>query len=347
MTIFERLYYLGYVAKRYLALRNQKKLSSRVISIGNITVGGTGKTPAAIALAEKLKNNGLMPCILTRGYKGAARGPCLVSNGTALLMEERQVGDEALLMAEKLKGIPVIKGKDRYKAGVFALSILPPTIRPDVFILDDGFQHWSLFRDIDILLIDSTNPFGHRRLLPLGILREPLEAIRRADIIVITRTNCSVIPTGISGNLEPTINNLIKEIRRYNERGQIFFAKHSPLNFMFSTGDVRPLEWAKEKRFYGFCGIGNPGSFKETLLTLGVELGGFKTFKDHHRYNSEDIKNIIDSAKSNSASWIVTTEKDIMRLKDFNLPENFVSLCIEFSVDQGLYERILEVTQKL
>jgi tetraacyldisaccharide 4'-kinase len=371
MILPEFLYYLGYSIKKRHVFKNQKKLPHKVISIGNLTLGGTGKTPATIALAEEAREIGFKPCILTRGYRGRARGPCFVSRGERPVLDAYQAGDEALLMAEKLKGVPIVKGKDRYKAGMFALSSLSPALCPDLFILDDGFQHWGLFRDKDILLIDSSNPFGNRRLLPLGSLREPISEISRADLIVITKvpseqqsafsnqksvdTPSLILPPrwpachpsgrggmGGGGHRQGSgVKALSEEIRQYNTRAPIFFAGHMPSKFIKANGDKIPFELTKNKRFFGFCGIGNPQSFRKTLLSADIELTGFKPFRDHYRYSQGDIQEIIRNAKGCNADWIVTTEKDIMRLKDFALPENMVSLCIEFSVDERFYEEVL------
>lgn len=387
MTLIEGLYYIGYSIKKRHALKNQKRLPYKVISIGNITVGGTGKTPATIAIAEEAKRRGLIINILTRGYKGKTEGPCFVSKGKGPLLSEEEAGDEPLLMAERLKGVPIVKCADRYKGGVFALHNLEDletlgprdsetalstnspihrfTHSPIVFILDDGFQHRNLFRDKDILLIDGTNPFGNRRLLPLGPLREPLSALGRADIVVITKTGYSVeslesgapptypSPSRVGVDLhrgegkgggdrsqKSIVSDLIKEIRQYNARVPIFFAEHRPSKFMTALGDVLPLEWAKEKRFYGFSGIGNPESFRRTLLSAGVDLRGIKSYIDHYRYNLEDIEKIIKDSKMSGADWIVTTEKDIMRLKGLNIPANLIVLSIEFTVDEGFYYEV-------
>ena len=330
MTIFELLYYLGYSIKKRYALKNQNRLPKKVISVGNITLGGTGKTPAVIALAREAKKRGIQPCILTRGYKGKAKGPCFVSIGKAPLLDEYQAGDEALLMAEKLQGIPIVKGKDRYKAGLFVIQNLKAQY---LFMLDDGFQHWKLYRDINVLLLDTSLPFGNRRLLPLGSLREPINAIDRADIIVITKTEIS------SQTLEG--DELIKEIRQYNKEAQIFFARHNPLEFIKPNNEIMPLEWAKDKSFFSFCGIGNPQSFKKTLLSIDTTLKGFRTFRDHHRYSQNDIQSIANDASRSNADWIVTTEKDIMRLKGLSLPERLVSLGIEFLVDKKFFDSVL------
>lgn len=350
MNLIESLYYIGYSIKKRKVLKHQKRLPCNVISVGNITVGGTGKTPATIAVAEEAMKRGLMPGILTRGYKGKMKGPCFVSRGYMPLLNEEEAGDEPILLAEKLKGMPVIKGADRYKAGMFALRSLPSTFHPDIFVLDDGFQHWRLFRDKDILLIDGMNPFGNGKLLPLGPLREPLEAIARADIIVITKT----VETQKSEDaLTPDSKRkgkgggLLEQIRRYNPGAPLFLAEHEPVKFLTLSGKTFPLQWARDKRFFGFCGIGNPESFRRTLLTAGVDLAGFTPYKDHYRYNAEDMKKIMENSRKAGAGWIVTTEKDIIRLKKLNLPKNLVSLVIEFAVGEGFYEEVFGQHQNL
>jgi tetraacyldisaccharide 4'-kinase len=394
MNLIEGLYYIGYSIKKYNDLKNQKKLPFKVISIGNITVGGTGKTPATITIAEEAKRRGFVPVILTRGYKGKIKGPCFVSKGEGPLMSEEDAGDEPIIMAEKLKGVPIVKGEDRYEAGVFALQNLGDTEiqrhgdtetalftdspihrfthSPIVFILDDGFQHWKLFRDKDLLLIDGTNPFGNKRLLPIGPLREPLRAIGRADIVVITKTNMLSSQSTVHGQstAPPTypspsramarrgegkgggdisqsmthgkseFRRLIKEIRKYNKKAPVFFAEHRPLQFLSARGEIFPLEWAKGKRFFVFSGIGNPGSFKETLLLAGINLKGFKSYRDHYRYAPKDIEKIVEHSKRSGADWIVTTEKDIMRLKGLSVPANLIALVIKFSVGKEFYDEV-------
>ncbi|MFH1703133.1 MAG: tetraacyldisaccharide 4'-kinase [Nitrospirota bacterium] len=371
MNLIEGLYYIGYSIKKYNDLKNQKKLPFKVISIGNITVGGTGKTPATITIAEEAKRRGFVPVILTRGYKGKTKGPCFVSKGEGPLLSEEDAGDEPIIMAGKLKGVPIVKGENRYDAGIFAIENLKSEISnlksQILFILDDGFQHWKLFRDKDLLLIDGTNPFGNKRLLPVGPLREPLRAISRADIVVITKTNMLSSQSTVHGQstASPTypsplrgegkgggdisqsmthgkseFRRLIKEIRKYNKKAPVFSAEHRPLQFLSARGEIFPLEWAKGKRFFVFSGIGNPGSFKETLLLAGINLKGFKSYRDHYRYAPKDIEKIVEHSKRSGADWIVTTEKDIMRLKELSVPANLIALVIEFSVGKEFYDEV-------
>jgi len=344
MGIFEFLYYLGYAAKKYYSLRNRKRLPYRVISIGNITVGGTGKTPATIAVAEEAKRRGFSPVILTRGYKGKAKGPCFVSPTTSALphfcTSVLDAGDEPVLMAERLKDVPIVKCADRYKAGMFAIQNLfadSPirlfTHSPIIFILDDGFQHWRLFRDKDILLIDAENPFDNKRLLPIGLLREPLKEIRRADIIVITKTDSS---------LQAADSRMVVDAKQYNTTSPIFYAEHKPLKFIKPSGQTMPVEWVKGKTVFAFCGIGEPGSFKKTLLSTGCDLKGLKTYRDHYEYKQNDIEDILRETQKDNADWIATTEKDLIRLKNLNLPENLIMLEIEFKVDEEFYNEIFK-----
>jgi tetraacyldisaccharide 4'-kinase len=262
-----------------------------------------------------------------------------VSTGKELLLDEYEAGDEALLMARKLQGIPIIKGKDRHEAGMFAIQNLKSQIlnlkSQILFILDDGFQHWKLYRDTNILLLDSACPFGNRRLLPLGSLREPVKAVNRADVIVITKSEIS--------SQRPEGDELIKEIRQHNAEAKIFLAEHHPLKFFKINGDILPLEWARGKSFFSFCGIGNPQSFKKTLLSVDITLTGFRTFRDHHRYSQHDIHAIANDAAQSGTEWIVTTEKDIMRLRGLSLPEHIVSLGIEFQVDKEFYDEVFQL----
>lgn len=352
MGIFEFLYYLGYSAKKYYSLKHQKRLPHKVISIGNITAGGTGKTPAVIAIADEAKKRGFYPIILTRGYKGKAKGPCFVkdagykihdtglkTNTSSIMHRESCImfGDEPVLMAETLKDVPVVKCADRYEGGMFAIQTLNSqllTLNSQLlFILDDGFQHWKLFRDRNILLIDAENPFDNRRLLPLGLLREPLKEIERADIIVLTKTG---------GIRQAMIEDIVGEIKSYNSKAPVFLSMHKPAEFVKLSGETMPIEWAKDKNFFAFCGIGSPESFKKTVLSAGCSLKGIKKYSDHYTYKEEDIEDIIKEAKAGNADWIVTTEKDMVRLRGMHLPEKLVALTIRLAIDEKVYAEVFK-----
>ncbi|MCX5717707.1 MAG: tetraacyldisaccharide 4'-kinase [Nitrospirae bacterium] len=336
MTLFEFIYYLGYSAKKHYSLKHQKRLPHKVISIGNITAGGTGKTPAVIAIADEAKKRGFYPIILTRGYKGKAKGPVFVSYQPSAISHQLY-GDEPLLMSEILKDVPIVKCADRYKGGMFAIeeltAISSQLSAKTLFILDDGFQHWQLFRDKNILLIDAENSFDNRRLLPVGLLREPLKEIERADIVVLTKTD----------NIrQAIIEDIAGEIKSYNSKTPVFLSMHKPAGFVKLSGETMPFEWAKGKNFFAFCGIGSPESFKKTVLSAGCSLKGSKKYSDHYSYKKEDIEEVIKEAKANNAGWIVTTEKDVIRLRGLRLPDNLVALKIRFAIDEKFYAEVFK-----
>lgn len=338
MDPLEIFYYAGYSIKKYYSLKNQKRLPRKVISIGNITAGGTGKTPAVIATAETAREHGYFPIVLTRGYRGSQKGPVFVRDDRGGLLTSDEAGDEAVMLADKLKDIPVVKAANRYEAGMFALNNKPSALsrQPVLFILDDGFQHWGLYRDIDILLIDSGNPFGNGKLLPSGRLREPLAEIKRADIIVITKTKLK--QPSVSGNNE--VSALIDKIRGFNMDAPIFCAGHVPRYIRTVSGEKLPLENFKGLPAVGFCGIGNPASFRNTLLGLDIELKYFIPFRDHYKYTAKDVMRINKMAEECNADWIITTEKDIMRLRGFDFASSFGSVVVEFSAEPRFYEKI-------
>ncbi len=338
MGPLEFIYYLGYSLNKSRSLRNQERLPCKVISVGNLTVGGTGKTPAVIAIAEEAKKRGYHPCILTRGYRGKAKGPCFVSKGEGPLLSVDEAGDEASLMAEKLRGVPIVKGKNRYDAGMFAIQHLQSLVSNLqshlLFILDDGFQHLRLYRDMDILLIDSANPFGNHTLLPTGRLREPLREMKRADIIVLTKVQKE------AGGLYPLHAGLTTEIRRYNPDAPIYTSEHIAVSLRTLSGRDLPLDVLGGKSALAFCGIGSPSSFREALLKMGTEVRGFMAFMDHHAYDSHDLQRIMGNAGECNADWIVTTEKDIMRLRGFEGAENLVALSIAFRAEKSFFDEI-------
>ncbi len=330
MGLFEFIYYLGL---RLDALRKRilrKALPVKVISIGNITTGGTGKTPCTVALATEARRRGLRPCILTRGYKAGVRDAVIIKEG----MRAADVGDEPLLMAGRLRfEIPVVAGRNRYRSGLFALDKLAPP--PDLFILDDGFQHRELMRDIDVLLINSTDPFDNERLLPMGLLREPLSAITRADAVVLTKSE------GVDTSV------LQREVLHRSPDVPIYRASHAVTGIRTASGETMAPDALSGKTAYAFSGIGDPDSFMATLKSVGVEVAGHAQYADHHAYTEADIRHIAAEAARLNASWTITTEKDIMRLPGGKLPGNMElssNLCwvlMDFVVDAGFYDLLL------
>jgi tetraacyldisaccharide 4'-kinase len=319
----------GIVLRIARLLKQPKKLPYKVISIGNITLGGTGKTPAVIALAEEAKRRGFHPCILTRGYKGTANGPCFVTKGDKPLLNVSQAGDEAYFMSEALSGVPIIKCADRYEGGMFAInSKLLPLTSKLIFILDDGFQHWQLQRDKDIVLIDATNPFDNGKLFPEGKLREPLSALKRADIVVLTKEDMAD---------KKRISACRNKIKRYNPDVPIYTSSHVPAALISVSGKAEDINTLKGRKVYAFSGIANPSHFEMLLKSIGAEVIKSKRFRDHHHYPQGDIDKMIKEA---GGLDIITTEKDMVKLKGRALPDNIYALRIQFSIDGKFYDDI-------
>ncbi|MBI5102375.1 MAG: tetraacyldisaccharide 4'-kinase [Nitrospirae bacterium] len=341
MTILEKIYYTGFLLRQNYSKNRMKHLPCRVISIGNLTVGGTGKTPAAIAVSGEALSRGLFPVVLTRGYRGRAKGPCFVSDGGGPLLSAEDAGDEPYLMATIMPAVPVVKSASRYEGGMFAIDRLSKTVagftEKAVFILDDGFQHLTLHRDKDIVLIDAEDPFGNCRLLPLGRLREPVEALDRADMVIITKGG------KLLGDRGPEIEKTIAAIRENNTRVPIFIADHLPDECFNIHGGKEELSSMAGKRVFGFCGIGSPESFRKTLQAAGAEVAGLISFRDHHRYTEADIRNIMEASARAESQWIVTTEKDIIKVREFDLPGNILIIRVRFSVDRCCYDEIFRL----
>jgi len=341
MNPLEHIYLAGHRYKTMRDLGRQKRLSVPVISVGNITTGGTGKTPAVIAVAREARARGLGPCVLTRGYGGRLRGPVFVS-------EENyagDVGDEPLLIASRLHDVPVVKCPDRHEGGMFAIENLEN--RPDLFILDDGFQHRRLHRDMDVVLISANDPFGGNRLLPLGRLREPLDGLSRSGALVITKAG---------PDDESTINRIKADLRKYNKDAPMFVSRHGASGVLLGLAQherpsqrnrpLEPVDWLKGRRVYAFCAIGEPESFVRSLRESGAVIAGTRFLRDHHRFRPSDIKSVSGSAASSGAHWIMTTEKDIMRLRAImEPPSNFAALSIDFKAEHGFYDHIFDFCQ--
>ena len=265
----------------------QKRLRGTVISVGNLTVGGTGKTPMVLWLAEKLLGQGMRVAILSRGYRGA--------NGTS---------DEIELMKQRLQGRAAFGvGKDRYVQA----QRLEAQQSIDVFLLDDGFQHVQLARDIDIVLIDASRQMGKERLLPVGHLREPLSALGRANLLVFTRTENA-----------PGAREAIQRLWKF----PVFAAGTRLLGFRLLGGDatVFPPSSMGSGPFFAFCGIGNPEAFFRDLEIWHVPVTGSRSFRDHHRYVREDVALLERAASQANAKAFLTTEKDMYNLAGLTFP---------------------------
>ena len=265
-----------------------------VISVGNLTVGGTGKTPLVAWIARLILSEGFRPAVVSRGYRGSAgRGPLLVSEGSGPLVGPGVAGDEPYLLARTLPEIRVVVGSDRVAGAQEAHRA-----GAEVVILDDGFQHRRLARDLDIVLLDAEEPFGNFRLLPAGPLREPLRALARADIIVITRWHHG-----------QSVGELQRSVRRHNSRCLIARAVVHRVGFVDPTGNPIPAP----RKALAFCGIGNPRGFRSDLEAEGLDLVGFRAFADHHPYSITEMRALTEEARRLEVA-LVTTEKDLVRL---------------------------------
>jgi len=310
-------------------LLNPKRLPCPVISLGNITVGGTGKTPLVMALARGLLERGIPVAILSRGYKGARTSGPLVSNGQNVFLSLEESGDEPFLMAETLKGIPVLVGKDRFLNGQMAFQRFG--VRG--LLLDDGYQYLRLHRDLNILLIDSHIGFGDHQLLPRGILREPLSHLRRAHLFLLTKVD------------HPEISQRLEErLREVNPSSQIFHSHYEPLGLIGPKGEWEEIDTIKGKKILVFSGIANPKYFSFLLRECGMEIIREVIFPDHHIYTTKDLISI--KKKVNKIDWAVTTEKDMVKLKRFNIdPLPIRALRIEVKIweEEEFYKRVMEI----
>ena len=280
-------------------LKSKKAENVEVICIGNVVAGGTGKTPAVQYFVKKYLNEGKKVGILSRGYKGKRKEDLLlVRNDKEILATSAESGDEAYLHALNLK-VPVVVSKDRYKGAVYLRDVC----KVDIIIMDDGFQHRKLTKDKNIILIDVTNPFGGNDYLPKGRLRESLESLKRADELIITKSNYV--------NNE-TLEKIKQRLSKYEKK--ISIATFSEENFYNMNGEEKELSIIKNKKILIFSSIANPKIFYETVKRLEPsEIEEIK-FEDHHLYKSEEIKNI--SEKGKNYDYIVTTEKDIVKINE-------------------------------
>jgi tetraacyldisaccharide 4'-kinase len=318
------LYTLSFVYERIVQLRlysyrkrifRERTLGCLVISIGNLTVGGTGKTPIVEKFARALQTGGRRVAILSRGYKsvpkpskrsflhrlrhGTEDPPRIVSDGQSLLLDSLTAGDEPYMLAHNLKDVIVLVDKDRVKSGIMAID----KWNVDTLLLDDGLQYLHLKHRLDIVLIDRQAPFGNEFLLPRGTLREPPRNLRRASYIFITKS------TGESNQA------LIERIRKYNRTAEIIECTHKPLYLQnIVTGEQSPLERLRGTYIGSLCGIAAPESFEGGLRNLGAHVDLAKHYIDHHRYTESELQSFINRCIRRDLEMIVTTEKDAVRM---------------------------------
>ena len=322
---------------RHRILHDQP-LGCLVVVVGNLTVGGTGKTPVVEKFARALHDRGRKVAILSRGYKSKAPPfwkkwwyalthteeppPRIVSDGERVLLDSEEAGDEPYMLARNLPGVIVLVDKNRVKAGAYAIK----RFGCDTLVLDDGFQYLPLKGRLNLLLVDKTNPFGNGHLLPRGILREPIKHLKRASYVFLTKSN---------GQRDPELEALIA---RHNPGVDIIECAHRPQYLQRfgvaadAPGAREPLSFLKGRRVAAFSGIATPESFEKFLRDLGALVVVRERFLDHYRYTDEDFDTLLDLARREGADCLVTTEKDAVRLPEnrvFPLPLFYLRLEID------------------
>lgn len=312
-----------------MGLRRRKRLDTPVISVGNLTVGGTGKTPMVQYLCTGLSRRGWNPAVLSYGYGGSLRGRFgIVSDRTSVLLTPHETGDEPVMLAESMPGVPVLVCKDRGKSGRAAIQ----DFGADVLVLDDGFQVWKLHRDLDIVLINAGKPFDNGRTLPAGRLREPSIALRRADCIIAT------------GVWEPDARkDTLARILRAAPAAPVYFGRFKPSAVAsIADGSEHPVEVLRGKRVFALSSIARPDSFEKTLADADAEIVGRERFPDHHRYSGDDIDNISRRAVETDAEYIVTTGKDAVKLhgRRFAVPAMALHGELELDDEASLWELV-------
>jgi tetraacyldisaccharide 4'-kinase len=339
LTVLSFLYLVVIQARFFLyriRVLRSRSVTAWVISVGNITLGGTGKTPVVERLARLLHSRGRKVAVISRGYRRKT-GPRwrrfkekilgapttrMVSDGRNILLNSRVAGDEPYLLAANLEGVPVLINRNRVKAAHYAIRRL----KADTIILDDGLQYLGLKRDLDIVLVDGQYPFGDGRIFPRGILREPLRNLSRADLLLITKAR--------AGGQEE----LKEKLRRYNQRAEILECRHNPVYLRdIRTSIKASLEFIKGSKAATLAGIANPYGFERMLKKLGVEVIYSRHFADHHFYTQQELIDILNRASRRGAEILLTTEKDAVRfprLPPGKIPVFFLRLRID-SVREG------------
>ncbi len=284
-----------------------RPLPCAVIAIGNLTVGGTGKTPAVRHAVETLHTLGARPVVVSRGYGRRTRGVHIVADGRSIKLDPEEAGDEPFLLATQLRSVPVVVGENRYEAARLAVSRFGAT----VIVLDDGFQHRSLAKDLEIVLARCRKPWGNGRLFPAGPLREPLEALARADVIVATGAG----PDDALGG------DVAEAARRYAPAVRLLTARYEPTEcWETHQMTVAPARALAGRRLLAFAGIAYPPAFRRTLEEVGVTACELAAFPDHFWYGREDLDRLAARAGTLGAEGLVTTEKDWVRLRAVALP---------------------------
>ena len=320
MRLRESLYRTGFL--------HVNRIGVPVISVGNLTMGGSGKTPVVQFIARFLRDNGWRPAVVSRGYGGVAGNRVnLVSDGRQVLLNASAAGDEPRLLADTLSGVPVLTGKVRKYPAARAVEL-----GADVLVLDDGFQHMALARDLDLVLFNADFLAGNSRVVfPGGDLREPVRALKRCHGFVMT---------GVCQRNRAEAMRFADLLHHHFPDHPVFMAGYRPTAILHWNSGIAmktlPIDEVKGMNLFGFCGIAHPESFKEILAETGLSLTGFKSFDDHYPYNQNDLKNIFLLAEQHGADACITTEKDMVKLskiEECTVPLYALRMEVEFDSD--------------
>lgn len=302
--------YRGALRIRDLAYRvgllRTGRLPCAVVSVGNLTLGGSGKTPTVELAVRTLQQLGAMPAVVSRGYGRVTRGVHVVADREGVRADPRTAGDEPLLLAERLPGVVVVVGENRYEAGRVAVERHGAT----VLVLDDGFQHRTLAKDLEILVVQGRAPWGNARVFPRGMLREPLAGLARAHVVVVTN------PAG-----PEAVEAVTATVRRFNPSAAVIAAGYQ-LDDAIETQSGRrvPIAQLAGRRLMAFAGLGSPQGFADTLDAAGIRRVGLAEFPDHHWFTPADLHELVRDARGGGAQGLITTEKDWVRLRDLPAP---------------------------
>jgi tetraacyldisaccharide 4'-kinase len=283
------------------------RLGCPVISVGNITLGGSGKTPVAELAARTMRELGAQPAVVSRGYGRSTRGAHVVADRDGIRLDARAAGDEPRMLAERLPGIPVVVGENRLVAGGLAVEQCGAT----ALVLDDGFQHRSLVKDLEIVVVNGRTPWGNGRLFPRGMLREPLSALGRAHLVIVTNPPSAADVEAVAG-----------QVRRHNAHAPVLTVSYEVLEAReLDSGRRLGPDQLRGRRLLAFAGLGTPQGFADTLHAIGVRAPGLIEFPDHHWFVVDDLASLARQSMAVGADGLITTEKDAVRLRGLPLPD--------------------------
>jgi tetraacyldisaccharide 4'-kinase len=306
------------------------RLACPVISVGNLTLGGSGKTPTVELAVRTLRELGAAPAVVSRGYGRVTRGVLVVADREAVRADARAAGDEPLLLAERLPGVPVVVGENRFEAGRVAVERCGAT----ALVLDDGFQHRTLAKDLEILVVQGRAPWGNARVFPRGMLREPLSALARAHAVIATNPSDA-----------DAVATVAATVRRFNREAAMLAARYRVEDAIETqTGRRVPATGLAGRRLIAFAGLGSPEGFAETLDSVAIRRVGFVEFPDHHWFTERDLSELARDARAAGAQGLITTEKDWVRVRALSPPRlPLWVLPVRLVIESGLetWQRLL------